>query len=132
MIDHASNGVWCMAGYTYSQQLAETKNKAKPSKSFDEMVPEPYHEYKKVFSEEESERLPEHQSWDHAIGLVLGAPPNLKTKIYPMSLNKQAKLDKFLEEKLKKGYICPLNSPMASPVFFVKKKDRKLCFVQDY
>ena len=121
-----------MAGYTYSQQLAEAENKAKPTKSFDEMIPEPYREFKKVFSEEESERLPEHQSWDHAIDLVPGAPPNLKTKIYPMSLNEQAELDKFLEENLKKGYIRPSKSPMASPVFFVKKKDGKLRFVQDY
>ena len=70
MINHTSDEVWCMAGYTYSQQLAEAKNKAKKSQSFDEMVPEPYHEYKKVLSEEELEWLPEHQSWDHAIDLV--------------------------------------------------------------
>ena len=118
-----------MAGYTYSQQLAEAKGWTRPSKSFDEMVPEPYQEFKKVFSEEELERLPEHQSWDHAIDLVPGAPPNLKTKIYPMSLNEQTELDKFLEENLKKGYICPSKSPMASPVFFVKKKDGRLHFV---
>ena len=30
------------------------------------------------------------------------------------------------------GCICPLKLPMASPVFFVKKKDGKLQFVQDY
>lgn len=33
---------------------------------------------------------------------------------------------------LAKGYIIPSKSPMVSLVFFVKKKDRKLYFVQDY
>ena len=38
----------------------------------------------------------------------------------------------FIEENLKMGRIRPLKSPQASPFFFVKKKDRKLCLVQDY
>lgn len=36
------------------------------------------------------------------------------------------------DEHLKKGYIRPSKSPMASPFFFVKKKDGKLRPVQDY
>ena len=38
----------------------------------------------------------------------------------------------FLDEQLKKGYIRPSKSPYTSPFFFIKKKDRKLCLVQDY
>ena len=49
-----------------------------------------------------------------------------------MSLIKQKELNDFLEEKLLSGRICPLKSPMASPVFFVRKKDGKLRFFQDY
>ena len=49
-----------------------------------------------------------------------------------MSLNEQVELDRFLEDNLWKGYIAPSKSPMASPVFFVKKKDGKVRFVQDY
>ena len=45
-----------------------------------------------------------------------------KAKIYPMSPNEQAELDKFLDEQLEKGYIEPSKSPLASPVFFIKKK----------
>jgi RNase H-like domain found in reverse transcriptase/Reverse transcriptase (RNA-dependent DNA polymerase) len=41
-------------------------------------------------------------------------------------------LDKFLKENLKKGYIRPSQSPMASPFFFVSKKDGKLRPCQDY
>ena len=35
-------------------------------------------------------------------------------------------------ENLKTGCTRPLKSPQASPFFFVKKKDGKLCLVQDY
>lgn len=49
-----------------------------------------------------------------------------------MPVNKQAELDAFLEENLRKGYIVPSKFLMASPVFFVKKKDGKLRMVQDY
>src|SRR3979490_1501410 len=49
-----------------------------------------------------------------------------------MSPNKQRELDAFLEENLKSHHIHPSKSPMASPVFFVKKKDGGLHFVQDY
>ena len=49
-----------------------------------------------------------------------------------MSRNEQEELDHFLEENLRKGYIRPSKSPLSSPVFFVKKKDGKLQFVQDY
>jgi hypothetical protein len=49
-----------------------------------------------------------------------------------MSVDEQRKVDKFLEENIRKGYIQPLQSPFAAPVFFVKKKDGKLRFIQDY
>jgi hypothetical protein len=49
-----------------------------------------------------------------------------------MSLQEQDELDAFLEEALSTGRIHPSKSPIGAPVFFVKKKDRKLCFVQDY
>ena len=41
-------------------------------------------------------------------------------------------MDKFLKENLDKGYIQPSQSPMASPFFFVDKKDGKLRPCQDY
>ncbi|GLB40103.1 putative transposition, RNA-mediated [Lyophyllum shimeji] len=46
--------------------------------------------------------------------------------------NEQAELDAFLEENLKSGRIRPSKSPMASPVFFIKKKDGSLRLAQDY
>jgi hypothetical protein len=132
IIHEMGEEVWCAAGFTYSQQLAEQAFKEKPTRTFEEMVPEPYRKFGTVFSESESERLPVHQPWDHAIDLIPGAPETMRTKIYPMSVNEQEELDKFLEENLRKGYIRPSKSPLSSPVFFVKKKDGKLRFVQDY
>ena len=49
-----------------------------------------------------------------------------------MSLEEQAELDAFVEEALSTGRIRPSKSPLGAPVFFVMKKDGKLCFVQDY
>jgi hypothetical protein len=41
-------------------------------------------------------------------------------------------MDTFLEEALATGCIRQSKSPLGVPVFFIKKKDGKLCFVQDY
>ena len=53
-------------------------------------------------------------------------------KIYPLNPKEQITLDVFLEDMLKRGYICPSKSPFTSPFLFVQKKDGKLCLVQDY
>jgi len=44
----------------------------------------------------------------------------------------QAELDAFLEENLRTRQIRPSKSPIAAPVFFIKKKDSLLQLVQDY
>ena len=49
-----------------------------------------------------------------------------------MSPAEQVELDKFLTERIAKGYSVPSKLPMASPDFFIKKKDGKLRLVQDY
>jgi Reverse transcriptase (RNA-dependent DNA polymerase) len=53
-------------------------------------------------------------------------------KTYNLTPEEQVELNKFLKENLDKGYIKPSQSPMASPFFFVKKKDGKLRPCQDY
>lgn len=116
---------------SYSTELALAENMSKPTKTFEEMVPVQYRDFAKVFSEEESHRLPEHKSWDHTIELIPEAK-GWRAKVYPLGKNEQEELDKFLDENLKKGYIRPSKSPMASPFFFVKKKDGGLRPVQDY
>ena len=117
--------VYCSASFTYSQQIAKKAIAAKGKKTFEEMVPVQYQDLAKVFSEEESQRLPEHQPWDHTIDLEPDAVKDWKIKLYPMSPAEQAELDKFLTEHTAKGYLVPSKSPMASLVFFIKKKDGK-------
>ena len=62
------------------------------------------------------------------IELIEGAK-RVDCKIYPLNPTEQQQLDKFLKEQLE---TCPSKSSMASPFFFVKKKDGKLRLVQDY
>ena len=78
---------------------------------FEEMVLVQYRDFAKVFSEEESQHLPEHQPWDHTIDLEEGAVQHWKIKSYPMSPNKHEELDKFLKEHVSKGYLVPSKSP---------------------
>jgi len=84
-----------------------------------------------MFAKKDFDILPEHCKWDHAIELIPGAEPKL-SKVYPLSPLEQAELDAFLEENLHTGRIQPSKSPIAAPVFFIKKKDGSLWLVQDY
>jgi hypothetical protein len=49
-----------------------------------------------------------------------------------MTLTEQTGMDAFLEEALATGHIRQSKSPLGALVFFIKKKDGKLRFVQDY
>jgi hypothetical protein len=65
------------------------------------------------------------------IKLIPGANTS-SCKVYPLAPNKQSEMDAFIHENLSSGRIRPSKSPMASPVFFIKKKDGTLRLVQDY
>jgi hypothetical protein len=84
-----------------------------------------------VFSEEGFAKLPNRKPWDHVIELIPRAQPK-GCKVYPISVTEQSELDRFLTENLETGRIRQSKSPMASPVFFIKKKDGSLQLVQDY
>jgi hypothetical protein len=49
-----------------------------------------------------------------------------------MTLTEQTEMDAFLEEVLATRRIRQSKSPLGAPVFFIKKKDGKLHFIQDY
>jgi len=84
-----------------------------------------------VFAKEDFDILPEHRKWDHAIELIPGTEPK-SSKVYPLSPLEQTELNAFLEENLRTGRIRSSKSPIAAPVFFIKKKDGSLWLVQDY
>jgi len=79
----------------------------------------------------ESEKMPTRKIWDHAIDLKEIFKPQ-KERIYPLSKDEREKVQKFVDDQLRKGYIKPSKSPQTSPVFFVDKKDGKKRMVIDY
>jgi hypothetical protein len=95
-------------------------------------VPEEYRRHRKVFSEQESQRLPKHTIWDHAIELTPDAPDTLPGRLLPLAQNEIQAAHDFVEEHLKRGTIQRSKSRYAANFFFVKKKDGKLRPVQDY
>jgi hypothetical protein len=95
-------------------------------------IPEEYQRHAKVFNEEASSQFPPSRSWDHAIELKPDTPRAIDCKIYPMTSGEDEALEKFLKEMQGRGYIRPSKSPYVSSFFFIKKKDGKLCPVQDY
>ena len=110
---------------TISTRLAEAAKGDTPAAKLKEMLPKPYLNFRDVFSKESFNEHPERKQWDHVIDLKPESQP-FSTKVYPMSPVEQKELNDFLKENLSSGRICPSKSPMASPVFFVKKKDGRL------
>ena len=98
--------------------------KSSREKAPKELVPKEYHKFLKVFSKKESEHMPLWKPWDHTIDLKDTFKPK-KGHIIPLSPAEQEEVMAFLDDQLKKGYICPSKSPQTSPVCFIPKKDGK-------
>jgi reverse transcriptase-like protein len=95
-------------------------------------IPAEFTRHKKVFSEEDSQRLLKHTVWDHAIELLPGVPNSLPGQLLPLKQDEIAEAHKFVAEHLKRGTIHESWSPYTTNFFFIKKKDGKLHLVQDY
>ena len=123
--------LWINVRTSHSQALAHEHNQKKdiPVK---ELAPEEYHDWLDVFNEKASEQLPNSKPWDHAIDLKDSFEPK-SFKAYALSPEEHKLQEEFVKENLEKGYIWPLKSPMASPFFFVAKKEKgKNRPTQDY
>jgi hypothetical protein len=116
---------------TVSGRLAEASAKNSEPKGFEDIVPTSLHTYANVFSETAFNSLLEQHKWDHAIELERKPSPGFH-KVYPMTLTEQMEMDVFLEEALATRRIRQSKSPLGALVSFIKKKDGKLRFVQDY
>ena len=114
--------VWINTKTNMATSLVAEANLKKPELTPKQLVPE---EYLDIFDEENANRYPESRPWDHKIKMKTGFEPK-SFKTYNLTPEEQSELDKFLKENLDKEYIKPSESPMASPFFFVKKKDGKL------
>jgi hypothetical protein len=115
-----------------STELAIQQERQKEKKSWRQIVPREYHEFEDILTKKEFDQLPPNCPWDHAIELWPDAVALVKGKVYPMDSKREEELRKFLDENLSTHRIRPLNSPIASSFFFIKKKDGALCPVQDY
>uniref|UniRef100_A0A0W0GB39 Reverse transcriptase-rnase h-integrase n=1 Tax=Moniliophthora roreri TaxID=221103 RepID=A0A0W0GB39_MONRR len=92
------------------------------AKLLQELIPPYLSDYINRFEKKKSEWFPPSQLYDHTINLKPDFKPK-DCKVYSLSLKERIEQDKFLDENLRKGYICPSKSPMASPFFFVAKKE---------
>ena len=115
-----------------SQRLAEAFQKNSTPRDYANHIPPHLRDFDSVFSKDSFDDLPESKPWDHAIELIPEANASKGCKVYPLSVSEQKELDAFLKENLDSGRIRPSKSPMASPVFFVKKKCGALRLIQDY
>ena len=96
-------------------------------------IPEQYQQYSRVFSKEAvSHEFPPSCIWDHTIEPKPGALVSLPRKLIPLSQPELEELRKFVKEHLIRGTVRPSKSPYTASFFFIKKKDGKLCPVQDY
>ena len=111
---------------SYVEKTCQVNQLFKP-----EIVSDYTKEFSEVFNEKEFDHLPERRSQNYAIELTPRFTP-VDCKIYLLNYEEQQVLDEFLAENLRNGCICLSKSPIASLFFFVKKKDGKLCLVQDY
>ena len=73
-----------------SQSLAH-EAKVVEKKSFEELVPKEYREYRSVFEKTASERFPESRPWDHRIDLKPDFIPK-KAKTYPLSIEEEKEM----------------------------------------
>ncbi|KAF8718573.1 hypothetical protein RHS02_09172, partial [Rhizoctonia solani] len=115
--------------HTPPEQVAIAKEE-EADKNPLEGVPSKYHQYAKVFGEEEFNKLPPHRHYN--IGIELTEEGPLNSPLYSMTDAKSATLKEWLRDKLKAGKIRPSKSSISSPVMFVPKKDGSRQLVVDY
>ncbi|KAK3204109.1 hypothetical protein GRF29_106g1840700 [Pseudopithomyces chartarum] len=94
-------------------------------------IPKEYQDFAELFHEKDGETLPKHQEWDHEIHLQDGAKLHPE-RLRPLSRDQQEELIEWLRKNLKRKFIRPSKSPMASAILFVPKKDGRLRLCVDY
>ena len=111
---------------------ANTVAVADPSKKPPDRIPQQYHDFQDVFSEEIAKELPPHRECDHKIELEEGAKLPHHSKLYNMSQAELQALREYIDQMTDKGFIRVSNSPVGAPVLFTKKKGGGLRLCVDY
>jgi len=126
----------CPPIYGKRKQEEKKKKVKKVERDEDEetlkkLVSKRFWRWGKVFGKKKLERMPVRKTWDHAIELKEGFTPK-KGKVYSLFREERKEVQAFVEDQLRKGYICPSKLPQMSSVHFVAKKDGIWRMVQDY
>ena len=79
-----------------------------------------------MFSKHKSERMPLWKPYDYAIDFMKGAKLPKPAKVYLLYLAERNSFDTWINEELRKGYICPSTNLVAALFFFVKKHNGSL------
>jgi hypothetical protein len=87
-------------------------------------LPQEFKQFTDVFSPQANCVLPQHRDMDISINLKEGAVPPFGG-LYNLSLDKQQQLKKYIDDNLKKGFICLFSSSAAAPIFFVRVPGKK-------
>jgi hypothetical protein len=109
------------------QQLAQEAGQHKEKVK----LPNYLEPYAATFNKGKAEQMPETCLYNHAIDLKDDFVPQ-DCKVYLLSPMEKKEMNKFTDKNLRKCYIQPSKSLMASLFFFIEKKDGKLKPCQDY
>ena len=94
---------------------------AQAAKKVEQKLPPQYAKYTRVFDKPKDRKLPPWWSFDHAIDLKETFIPKV-AKTYPMNPKEMGTCKEFIDEHLKSGKLQKLQSPQASPFFFIQRK----------
>jgi len=96
------------------------------------LVPTHYHDFLTAFHPTAGlTTMPKEREWDMEINLKPGAKPK-NCPLYELTQDQTEVLRSTLAREVEAGRLRPSNSPWASPVFFVRKKDGTWRMVVDY
>jgi dUTP pyrophosphatase len=122
---HTGISTIAMGGTTDIPPMAERYAKLK------QIVPECYHDYLDIFDANlcSSKLAPRRPGYNFKINLVPGSKLPPLACPYHLSPEETKILDDWIDGMLATGMIskCDIKTPLAAPVFFVKKKDGNKC-----
>lgn len=121
-----------IAGTSISARIASEHQKA--AIPVTDLVPLELHDLLDVFDEGSTDVLlpPHRPEFNCTIDFVPGAELPKPAGLYSGTAAESADMKAWLDEHLAKGFIRPSKSSVASPCFWVGKKDGKKCIVFDY
>jgi len=87
----------------------------KNEETLKKLVSKRFWKWKRVFGKKKLERIPVQKTWDHAIELKEGFVLK-KRKVYSLSRGEREKVQAFMEDQLRKGYVVRGSSRRRHPI----------------